>query len=183
MDKLLISSVHPASAKRQLANHLQVLKMRTLFFTYPIVEDVNLEYDGRHCSEMQIPLHLAWAVTIHKSHGLTMSKVQIGLGKKEFCAGLTFVMLSRSKDLGGLLILNGLDYSRVKNFGGAALNVDIALHNVLFFVPLLVMHAHMRSEQNGPCTVYISLCEAEAAEEQSDDASGEAPSDGGGSEA
>ncbi|THV07118.1 hypothetical protein K435DRAFT_772827, partial [Dendrothele bispora CBS 962.96] len=34
-----ISSVHPASAKRQLANHLQVLKLRTLFCTYPVVED------------------------------------------------------------------------------------------------------------------------------------------------
>ncbi|THU80814.1 hypothetical protein K435DRAFT_809591 [Dendrothele bispora CBS 962.96] len=33
----------------------------------------------------------------------------------------------------------------------------------------------MRSEQNGPCTVYISLRKAETAEEQSDDARGEAP--------
>ncbi|THU88703.1 hypothetical protein K435DRAFT_781939 [Dendrothele bispora CBS 962.96] len=40
MDKLLVFSVHPASAKRQLANHLQVPKPQILFFTYPIVEDV-----------------------------------------------------------------------------------------------------------------------------------------------
>ncbi|THU76046.1 hypothetical protein K435DRAFT_787401 [Dendrothele bispora CBS 962.96] len=40
MDKLLISSVHPASAKRQLANHLQVPKPQTLSCTYPVVKDV-----------------------------------------------------------------------------------------------------------------------------------------------
>ncbi|THU81263.1 hypothetical protein K435DRAFT_873540 [Dendrothele bispora CBS 962.96] len=48
------------------------------------------KYNGRHCSGMQVPLHLAWAVTAHKSQGLTMSKVQIGSGEKEFCVDLTF---------------------------------------------------------------------------------------------
>ncbi|THU92115.1 hypothetical protein K435DRAFT_780378 [Dendrothele bispora CBS 962.96] len=40
MDKLLVFSVHPASAKRQLTNHLQVPKPQILFFTYPVAEDV-----------------------------------------------------------------------------------------------------------------------------------------------
>ncbi|THU81408.1 hypothetical protein K435DRAFT_785015 [Dendrothele bispora CBS 962.96] len=40
MDKFLVSSVHPASAKRQLANHLQVPKPQILFFTYPVIQDV-----------------------------------------------------------------------------------------------------------------------------------------------
>ena len=35
---------------------------------------------------------------------------------------MTFVALSRVKDLGGLMILDSLDYSRVKNLGGAALS-------------------------------------------------------------
>ncbi|THV06905.1 hypothetical protein K435DRAFT_772918 [Dendrothele bispora CBS 962.96] len=40
MDKLPVSSVHPASAKRQLANHLQVPIPQILFCTYPVVEDI-----------------------------------------------------------------------------------------------------------------------------------------------
>ena len=41
------------------------------------------------CSRLQIPLKLAWAVTIHKAQGLTLSKVVIDIGKKEFSSGLT----------------------------------------------------------------------------------------------
>ena len=49
----------------------------------------------KQCSRLQLPLMLAWAVTIHKSQGMTLDKVVIGVGKKEFSAGLTFVACSR----------------------------------------------------------------------------------------
>jgi len=39
---------------------------------------------GGQCSRLQLPLKLAWAVTIHKPHGLTLNKVVIDVGKKEF---------------------------------------------------------------------------------------------------
>ena len=39
---------------------------------------------GGQCSHLQLPLKLAWAVTIHKSQGLTLNKVVIDVGKKEF---------------------------------------------------------------------------------------------------
>ena len=42
---------------------------------------------GTQCSRLQLPLKLAWAVTIHKAQGLTLDKVMIDIGKKEFCAG------------------------------------------------------------------------------------------------
>ena len=39
---------------------------------------------GVQCSRLQLPLKLAWAVTIHKSQGLTLNKVVVDIGKKEF---------------------------------------------------------------------------------------------------
>ena len=49
------------------------------------------------------PLHRSWSVTIHKSQGLTLDKVVIDIGKKEFSAGLTLVACSRLRHLSDLL--------------------------------------------------------------------------------
>ena len=58
---------------------------------------------GGQCSRLQLPLKLAWAVTIHKSQGLTLDKVVIDVGKREFSSGLTFVACSRVRQLKDLL--------------------------------------------------------------------------------
>jgi len=49
---------------------------------------------GSNCSRLQLPLKLAWVVTIHNTQGLTLDKATIDIGKKEFSAGLTFVAVS-----------------------------------------------------------------------------------------
>ena len=46
---------------------------------------------GVQCSRLQLPLKLAWAVTIHKSQGLTLDKAVIDVSTREFSTGLTFV--------------------------------------------------------------------------------------------
>jgi hypothetical protein len=51
-----------------------------------------------------IPLTLAWAITIHKAQGMTIERVTIDLGHKEFASGLTFIALSRAKSFYGLRI-------------------------------------------------------------------------------
>ncbi len=50
----------------------------------------------------QIPLMLGWAVTIHKSQGLTLESVTIDLGRGAFAAGQTYVALSRCRTKEGL---------------------------------------------------------------------------------
>jgi ATP-dependent exoDNAse (exonuclease V) alpha subunit len=73
----------------------------------------------------QLPLWLAWAVTIHKSQGLTLQRIRLGLGKKEFSSGLTFVALSRVTSLSGLLFIEKLDWERVKKLGGKFLQLRL----------------------------------------------------------
>jgi ATP-dependent exoDNAse (exonuclease V) alpha subunit len=40
---------------------------------------------------LQVPFCLVWAITVHKSQGLTLSKAKIDIESKEFAAGLTFI--------------------------------------------------------------------------------------------
>lgn len=53
----------------------------------------------------QIPLRLAWAVTIHKSQGLTFDKVIID-AERSFAAGQVYVALSRCRTWEGIVLLS-----------------------------------------------------------------------------
>jgi len=52
----------------------------------------------------QIPLRLAWAVTIHKSQGKTFDRVHVDLGRGAFASGQTYVALSRARSLDGITL-------------------------------------------------------------------------------
>jgi ATP-dependent DNA helicase PIF1 len=56
----------------------------------------------------QIPLRLAWAVTIHKSQGQTYDEVQIDMGRGAFSPGQTYVALSRVRSLDGLYLTRAI---------------------------------------------------------------------------
>jgi ATP-dependent DNA helicase PIF1 len=54
----------------------------------------------------QFPLSLAWAVTIHKIQGCTLTHAQIDIGISIFEYGQTYVALSRVKTMDGLYLMN-----------------------------------------------------------------------------
>lgn len=59
-------------------------------------------------SFQQMPLILAWAVTIHKAQGLTLDDVRIDLGRGAFAMGQTYVALSRARTIAGLSLARPL---------------------------------------------------------------------------
>ena len=57
-------------------------------------------------TQKQFPIALGWAITIHKSQGMTLNKVNVNTGNNIFASGQLYVALSRCKSIKGLCLSN-----------------------------------------------------------------------------
>ena len=72
---------------------------------------------GKQRYRKQIPLKLAWAITIHKSQGLSLDNVVVDIGDYEIATGSTYVALSRLKTFEGLYFV-GKTLDRILKLNG-----------------------------------------------------------------
>lgn len=72
------------------------------------------ELKGVSCTRTQLPLRLGYAITVHKSQGLTLQRAVLDLNQKEYALGLSYVAASRVKTLNGLLFLSPFDFDQFK---------------------------------------------------------------------
>lgn len=81
----------------------------------PIVPVVSeLIVDSTTLERVQVPLKLSWAISIHKSQGLTLEKATVDIGTTEKVCGLAYVALSRLRKLESVLV-KPFSFERLKS--------------------------------------------------------------------
>ncbi|MDB5177853.1 MAG: putative helicase [Candidatus Saccharibacteria bacterium] len=113
----LVMAVKNALDKKYVNGSLGVVVDFEPGTEYPVVEFKNgrmvtmqpdtwelRDGDKKRASITQIPLRLAWAITVHKSQGMTLDAARIDL-RKAFVEGMGYVALSRVKNLDNLYLI------------------------------------------------------------------------------
>jgi ATP-dependent DNA helicase PIF1 len=113
----LVMAVKNAADRKYANGSLGIVVDFDVLTNYPIVEFKNgrtvtmmpdtwelRDGDKKRASISQVPLRLAWAITVHKSQGMTLDAARIDLSKA-FVEGMGYVALSRVKNLDNLYLV------------------------------------------------------------------------------
>jgi ATP-dependent exoDNAse (exonuclease V) alpha subunit len=135
----LVMSVKNSPTKKYVNGSLGVVIDFERGTEYPVVEFRNgkvvtmmpdtwelRDGDKKRASISQIPLRLAWAITVHKSQGMTLDAAKIDL-RKAFVEGMGYVALSRVKNLRSLYLM-GINRMALQ-VSEDAQNIDLALRS------------------------------------------------------
>lgn len=135
----LVMAIKNSQDKKYVNGSLGIVKDFDEVTGYPIVEFRNGKTvlmqpdswelrDGnkKRAGLSQIPLRLAWAITVHKSQGMTLDAARIDL-RKAFVEGMGYVALSRVKRLDSLSLL-GINKMALK-ISSEALEIDKSLRS------------------------------------------------------
>jgi ATP-dependent DNA helicase PIF1 len=85
---------------------------------YPVCQDTELGDPAPFSvvARTQIPLLPAWAITIHKSQGMTLEKVVVNLDHS-FEPQMAYVALSRARSLNGLKVVSSVSLEVLQERG------------------------------------------------------------------
>lgn len=136
----IVSKLDETGIQVRLRNGKQIAMKKMVWASY---ESVYNEETGKVESEevgtfIQYPLKLAWAITIHKSQGMTFDRMHLDLTRGTFAPGQTYVAVSRMRTLEGLTISNKLQRhhiiqnAEIKAYSNSFNNMAVIDEELLF---------------------------------------------------
>jgi ATP-dependent exoDNAse (exonuclease V) alpha subunit len=91
---------------------MPVVRLRNGKVIFVTTESWMIDEEGEtKAAVYQLPLRLAWAITIHKSQGMSLDAAEVDLSKS-FAPGMGYVALSRVRSLSGLKLMGFNEMSK-----------------------------------------------------------------------